>query len=280
MTAQSNQSITATTPDEATRAVLIRSRPAQAGAGTTTWVFCQRALLKLKHGPDQLFDAIGLPIILTLMFTYLLGGALAGSPTAYIQQLTPGILVMTLTFMTVTTGLNLSTDLAKGVSDRFRSMPIWQPGTIIGAMAGDIVRYLVASVVVIGLGLALGFRPAGGVVGVLLSFVVMIVFVYSLTWLWISLGLGLRAPEAMLNISMMILMPLSFLSNIFVNPDTMPGWLEAFVTVNPLTQVVTAVRGLMSDTVTGSQLLWVLVGCVLVTAVFAPLALRKYRTRQ
>jgi ABC-2 type transport system permease protein len=262
------------------QAVALSERPARPSALSTTLTFGWRALLKIKHVPEQLFDVLVTPIIFTLMFTYLFGGALAGSTTAYIQFLLPGILVQTIVIVTVYTGYTLNTDITKGVFDRFRSLPIWRPAPIVGALLGDTVRYSVASVMCIGLGLIIGFRPDGGVVGVLLGVALLLVFAFSLSWIFTILGLLLRTPNAVMGVSMMVLMPLTFASNIFVDPTTMPAALQRFVDVNPVTHLVTAVRGLMAGQPDGGEIVWVLVAAVVLTAVFGPITMRLYRTRR
>ena len=115
-------------------------------------------MLKIKHVPEQLFDVTAFPIMFTLIFTYLFGGALAGSTNEYLHYLLPGILVQTVVFITIYTGLGLNTDITKGVFDRFRSLPIWRPAALVGALLGDLARYTMASTMVIVLGLVLGFR--------------------------------------------------------------------------------------------------------------------------
>ena len=144
-------------------------RPKNANALSASLTFGWRALLKIKHVPEQLFDAVFNPIIFTLLFTYLLGGAIAGSTGAYLQYLIPGILVQTVLLITAYTAVNLNTDISKGVADRFRSLPIWRPAVIVGALLGDALRYTLASAIVLVLGLVLGFHPEGGVLGVLLT---------------------------------------------------------------------------------------------------------------
>jgi ABC-2 type transport system permease protein len=212
----------------------------------------------------------------TLMFTYLFGGALAGSTQEYIQFLLPGILVQTVIFITIYTGMGLNADISKGIFDRFRSLPLWRPAALVGALLGDVVRYAIASTIVILLGLVLGFRPAGGTVGVLLAVALLLAFAFALTWVWTALGLVLRTPESVMGVSMMVLFPLTFASNIFVDPATMPGWLQAFVDINPVSRLVTAARGLMGGTVTVGQLGWVLGACAVLVGVFGPLTMRLY----
>ncbi|MEU2202181.1 ABC transporter permease [Isoptericola sp. NPDC019482] len=268
--------ITTTTLREA---VALTERPARPSALAMTLTFGWRALLKIKHVPEQLFDVLVSPVIFTLMFTYLFGGALAGSTSAYIQFLLPGILVQTIVIVTVYTGYTLNTDITKGVFDRFRSLPIWRPAPIVGALLGDTVRYTIASVMTIGLGLILGFRPEGGVVGVVLGVLLLLVFAFSLSWIFTILGLLLRTPNAVMGVSMMVLMPLTFASNIFVDPSTMPAALQRFVEINPVTHLVTAVRGLMAGQPDGGEIVWVLVAAVVLTGVLGPVTMRLYRTR-
>ena len=261
------------------QAVALTEPPARPSALSMTLTFGWRALLKIKHVPEQLFDVLVSPVIFTLMFTYLFGGALAGSTSAYIQFLLPGILVQTIVIVTVYTGYTLNTDITKGVFDRFRSLPIWRPAPIVGALLGDTVRYSIASVMTIGLGLIIGFRPEGGVVGVVLGVLLLLVFAFSLSWIFTILGLLLRTPNAVMGVSMMVLMPLTFASNIFVDPSTMPAALQRFVDVNPVSHLVTAVRGLMAGTPDGGEIVWVLVASVVLTAVLGPITMRLYRTR-
>jgi ABC-2 type transport system permease protein len=260
-------------------ALSARPRPSRAGALSASLTFGWRALLKIKHVPEQLFDVTAFPIMFTLLFTYLFGGALAGSTGEYLHYLLPGILVQTVVFITIYTGFGLNTDITKGVFDRFRSLPIWRPAALVGALLGDAARYAMASTMVIVLGLVLGFRPDGGVLGVLLSVALLLVFSFALSWIWTALGLVLRTPNAVMGVSMMVLFPLTFASNIFVDPRTMPRWLEAIVGANPITHLATAVRGLMHGTVTAGQIGWVLLASVVLVAVFAPLTMYLYRNK-
>ena len=238
-----------------------------------------RALLKIKHVPEQLFDVTIFPIMMTLMFTYLFGGALAGSTKEYLQFFLPGILVQSIVFITMYTGVGLNVAHEKGVFDRFRSLPIWHPSAIVGPLLGDAVRYSIASTVIVVLGLILGFRPDGGVVGVVGGVVLLLVFAFSLSWIWTLFGLILRTEKSVMGVSMMLLFPLTFASNIFVSPTTMPGWLEAFVKVNPISWLVTSVRGLMHGNADGADIVKTLVASAVLVAIFAPLTMRAYRRK-
>jgi len=258
-------------------ALSARLRPQRPGALSASLTFAWRALLKIKHVPEQLIHVIGIPVIFTLMFTYLFGGALAGSTHQYLRFLLPGSLVMTVVMVTTYSGVTLNSDVTKGVFDRFRSLPIWRPAPIVGALLGDTGRYLLASTIVIALGLVMGYRPDGGVLGVLGAVALILGFAFGLSWVWTTLGLILRDPGAVNNVSLLVLFPLTLASNTFVDPRTMPGWLRAFVDVNPVSHLVTAARGLMAGTVTAGQVGWVLAAAAALTAVFAPLTMHRYR---
>ena len=252
------------------------ARPPRASAWAATTTLGWRAMLKIKHVPFQLFDVTAFPLMMTLMFTYLFGGALAGSVGAYVQYLIPGIVVQTIVFITVYTGVGLNGDISKGLFDRFRSVPIWQPAPIFGALLGDIFRYSLAATMVITIGVVMGFRPAAGIVGVVLAVALIIVFSISVSWMWIIVGMLVKSPESVMTSSFLLLFPLTMGSNIFVDPKTMPGWLQTVVAANPVTHLANASRGLMHGNLATSDVMWVLVASALITAVFAPIAMRMY----
>ncbi|MDQ2078378.1 ABC transporter permease [Marinimicrobium sp. ABcell2] len=262
------------------RTIAVRERPANPGAWSNTVAFGWRALLKIKYVPEQMFDVLVTPIMFTVMFTYLFGGALAGSTADYLQFLLPGILAQTVVFTSLYTGVTLNTDISKGVYDRFKSMPIWAPSPLVGAMLGDVLRYTGASIIVVLIGLVLGYRPEQGLVGVLLALVLLNVFGFGLGWVFTVLGLILRTPGAVMTISWLVLMPMTFVSNIYVDPATMPDFLQTLVAFNPVTHLVSALRGLMSGGVTLGQLGLSLLTPVILTAVFGPLAMRLYRRKR
>ena len=251
-------------------------RPPRPSALSASVTFGWRAMLKIKHVPEQLFDVTAFPLIMTLMFTYLFGGALAGSTKAYLQWLIPGIVVQTLVFLTVYTGMGLNTDVTKGLFDRFRALPIWQPSPIVGALLGDLVRYVLAGLVVLTVGFILGFRPAGGVLGVVAALGLVLLFTSAVSWPWIIIGMVMKTPESVMTMSMLLLFPLTFVSNIFVDPVTMPGWMQSVVAANPVTHLTNATRGLMHGNVQGNDIAWVLIAAAVVTAVCAPFAMRLY----
>jgi ABC-2 type transport system permease protein len=267
--------------DDSVRHVLATgTRPNRPSVLSTCFTFGWRALLKIKHVPQQLFDVTMFPILFTLLFTYLFGGALAGSPREYLQFFLPGIAVQTVVFITMYTGVALNTDVSKGIFDRFRSLPIWRPSVVVGAMLGDLVRYTIAATIVIGLGVALGFRPDGGVVGVLAALVLLLLFAVSVSWIWTIFGLKLRTPESVMQMSITVLFPLVFATNIFVEPKTMPGWLQSVVEYNPVSLIVTAVRGLMHGNATAGEVGAALLVCVVIFAIFAPITMWLYKNKE
>jgi ABC-2 type transport system permease protein len=267
-------SMDAIPPTKQSLALCPRPEPASALSAIITLAW--RAMLKIKHVPFQLFDVTVTPIMFTLLFTYMFGGALAGSPRAYIQFLLPGILVQTIIFITVYTGVGVNSDIQKGLFDRFRSLPMWQPAPILGALTGDLFRYSAASFLIIGLGVILGFRPGAGVFGVLLAFGLVLVFAFAISWIWIIIGMKVKTPESVMTTSFVFLMPLTFASNIFVGLETMPVWLQAIVRHNPVTHLTNASRGLMHGSAVVSDVLWVLVASAVILAISAPIAMRMY----
>jgi ABC-2 type transport system permease protein len=253
-----------------------RRRPGRPTPLAASLAFGWRATRKIKHVPMQLFDVTAFPIMFVLLYTYLFGGALAGSPREYLQDLLPGILVLTVSWITMYTGQALNTDISKGVFDRFRSLPIWRPAVLVGMLLADAARYTMAALVVIVVGVALGFRPDGGPLGVVLAVALLLVFSFSLSWVWTALGLHLPTPESVMQTSMTVLFPLTFASNVFVDPATMPGWVQALVNVNPVSHLATAARALMHGTGAGGDIAWVLAWSAGLVAVFAPLTMRLY----
>jgi daunorubicin/doxorubicin transport system permease protein len=264
--------------DEAALRKALASAPPPAGASaiSAAMTFGWRGMLKVKHVPEQLLDVTITPVMFVLMFTYIFGGAIAGSTGKYLDYILPGILVMSVLFTTVYSGVAINTDLTKGVVDRFRSLPIWRPAPLLGALLGDSVRYLVAGTVIIVLGVALGFRPEAGVAGVIASLALVVVFAFGLSWVFTTMGLLLRSPNAVMNAGFMSIFPLTFLSNVFVEPETLPGALEAFVNVNPVSVLATASRGLMDGNAAAGDIAIVLAVAAGLTAAFLPLTTRLY----
>jgi ABC-2 type transport system permease protein len=227
--------------------------------------------------PEQLFDLVMTPIMFTLLFTFVFGGALAGSPRDYLQLFLPGILVQTVVFNSVYSGMGLSTDMGKGLFDRFRSLPIWSLAPFAGLMVGDVLRHLIAGGIILTIGLILGYRPEAGILGVLASFAMLLTVGFGMGWIFIVLGLLIRTPMTVMTIGFSFLFPLVFASNIMVDPKTMPSWLRAFVEVNPVSLMTTALRGLMGGTATIEQIGLALIAPVAITILLAPVTIWLYR---
>ncbi|WP_432930355.1 ABC transporter permease [Microbispora sp. CA-135349] len=255
------------------------ARPPRPSALSASLTFGWRAMLKIKHVPEQLFDVTAFPIMMTLMFTYLFGGALAGSPTEYLQFLLPGIMVTSVVMITMYTGVEVNKDIEKGVFDRFRTLPIWRPSTMVGYLLGDAFRYTMAATVILVVGLVLGFRPQGGVAGVLAAIALLVAFSFAFSWIWTMFGLLLRSEKSVMGISMLVLFPLTFLSNVYVDPQTMPGWLQAFVGVNPISHLVSAARSLMAGSPDTGEITWVLACGAASIVVFGALTMRLYNRK-
>lgn len=255
------------------------ARPAAPTAFSNALVFGWRAVLKFRHVPEQLFDLVMTPIMFTLLFTFVFGGALAGSPAGYLQFFLPGILVQTVVFNSVYSGMGLSTDLGKGLFDRFRSLPIWPLAPFAGLMVGDMLRHLIAGAIILSIGLILGYRPEAGVAGVVAAFALLVAIGFGMGWVFIVLGLIIRTPTTVMTLGFTLLFPLVFASNIMVDPATMPDWLRAFVDVNPVSLMTTALRGLMGGGATLPQIALALVAPAALTALLAPATLWLYMRR-
>ncbi len=238
-----------------------------------------RATKKMRRNPEQFFDVLIQPLLFTAMFAYIFGGAISGDVASYLPLIIPGILAQTTLTACIATGIQLREDMDKGVFDRFKSLPIARIAPLAGPMIADVIRYTVATVLTFATGLAMGYRPGGGVLGVTAAALLTIACGWSMAWIFTWVGIKGRSAQAVQAMSMMIMFPLTFMSNAFVPADTLPGWLEAFVKVNPVSHVVTAVRDLANDGQLTAEVGWAALACVAVIAIFAPLSVRAYRTK-
>ncbi|GAB2824073.1 ABC transporter permease [Actinocorallia aurea] len=251
-----------------------RNSPVEAWSQTLSMAW--RATIKMRRNPEQFADVLIQPLLFTAMFAFIFGGAVSGSVSDYLPVLIPGILAQTSLTACMATGVQLREDMDKGVFDRFKSLPIARIAPLAGPMVADLIRYGVASVLTLATGIAIGYRPGGGVLGCVGGILLTVAAGWSMAWIFTWLGTIARTAQSVQGISMMILFPLTFLSNAFVPASTLPGWLEAFVKVNPVSHVVSAVRDLLNEGQVTAQVGWALVGCVVVVAIFAPLAVRSY----
>ncbi|WP_414672894.1 ABC transporter permease [Lacisediminihabitans sp.] len=235
-----------------------------------------RGLLKIKRTPEQLIDVTVQPILFTLMFTYLFGGAIAGNVQSYLPLLIPGILVQTVITGSVVTGVQLREDMDKGVFDRFKSLPIARIAPLAGALLADTVRYAIATTLTFVMGFVMGYRPDGGFGSVVLAGLLVVACSWAISWIFAFFGVIARSASSVQGISMVILFPLTFLSNAFVPVDSLPGWLQVFVNGNPISHLVSAVRDLANTGTVGMDAAISIIGAVVIVAVFAPLTVRAY----
>jgi oleandomycin transport system permease protein len=236
-----------------------------------------RSVRKLQHSPDQLLDVLLMPITFVVVFVFLFGKAVAGDWHAYLQFVLPGIAVQTLLFASMGTALALNADLRTGIFDRFRSLPIARSAPLTGHLLGDLVRYAVSLVLVFGFGAALGFRTHGGPLAVLAGSGLIMLFAFAVCWIAALVGLLARSPGSVQGLAFLLIFPLTFGSNVFVPTVDLPGWLQAWVKVNPVTQVSNAARGLLLDQPPGHAVTASLLWTAGILVVFAPLAVRAYR---
>ncbi|PZF57401.1 ABC transporter permease [Curtobacterium sp. MCSS17_008] len=241
-----------------------------------SFTMAYRGLVKIRRTPEQLFDVTLMPIVFTVMFTYIFGGAISGDVGSYLPVIIPGILVQTAITSSVVTGVQLREDMDKGVFDRFRSLPIARIAPLAGALLADTVRYAIATTITFVVGIVMGLRPAGGLGAVLLAALLVIVVAWAISWIFAYFGVIARTASSVSGIANLVLFPLTFLSNAFVPTDTLPSWLRWFTEVNPISHLITAVRDLVNHGVVGGDLWLSLLGAAVVVAVFAPLTVRAY----
>ncbi|MFJ8517225.1 MULTISPECIES: ABC transporter permease [Lysinibacillus] len=238
-----------------------------------------RGVLKIRRTPEQLFDVTLQPIIFTLMFTYIFGGAISGNVQNYLPVIIPGILVQTVITTSIVTGVQLREDMDKGVFDRFKSLPIARIAPLAGALLADTIRYTIATVLTFTMGYIMGYRPEGGLGYVVLAGLLVIVCAWAISWIFAFFGVIARTASSVQGISMLVLFPLTFLSNAFVPAETLPNFLQWFVKINPISHLVTAVRELTNSGAIGWDLSASLIGAAIVVIIFAPLTVRAYMRR-
>lgn len=256
------------------------SSPKSTSALKATRTFMWRTLQNTKNNLfGYIIEAVLSPVIMLLIFSYLFGGAIAGSTNAYIQFLLPGILILTVVPLTVYSGTTICLDITKGVYNRFRTMPFWQPASILGPLITDGIRYTIALLSALATGFLLGFRPEGGVLGTVLAILFIIFFAFSVSWIFSTIGVIAKRPETVSGSSMMLIYPLLFASNVLVDSATMPKWIQIIVNLNPISIVTTTVRGLMSGTATTAEIAGGIAVCMLFIVVFAPMTIYLYLSK-
>jgi ABC-2 type transport system permease protein len=256
-----------------------RTRPRNTLAETIsqTLSMAWRALKKMRRNPEQFFDVTLQPLLFTAMFAYIFGGAISGNVTNYLPLLIPGIVAQTVLTTCMASGVQLREDMDKGVFDRFKVLPIARIAPLAGPVVADVVRYLIAATLTFVTGIIIGYRPGGGVFGVLAAIALSIFIGWSMAWIFTWIGAIARNARSVQGISMLILFPLTFLSNAFVPVSTLPSALAEFVKINPVSLLVSATRDLANNGAVTSQVGWTLLAGLVVIAIFAPLSVRSYR---
>ncbi|GIH76569.1 ABC transporter permease [Planobispora longispora] len=244
-----------------------------------TMTLAWRSLVQIKHNPWELLDLSIQPIMFLLLFTYVFGGAISGSTGDYLQFALPGLLVQNALFYTLSTAIGLNTDITKGVFDRLRSLPIARTAPLSGRIIADTAKQVWAFALLVGFGMVLGFRVETSVVGLLGALALLVVVALAMSWMSVLIGLKASNPEKVQMIAFSTMMPLTFTSSALVPSQTFPGWLEAWSDINPVTHLADAIRGLLIGgdvaRATMISLLWAAGFAVL----FAPLAIRAFRSR-
>lgn len=253
-------------------------------AASDSWTMTRRTLAHWVRAPAPVVFNLLFPVLMLVMFGYLLGGQMqVPAGTSYFTFLVPGMLTLTVLFGIETTVLAVTTDASRGVTDRFRSMPMSGSAVVIGRSLADMLNSIVALAVVLGAGFAVGWRPRDATVGVLAGLGMLLVLRFALVWLGIYLGLLIKAPEGVVALQVLV-WPLAFLSNIFTAPSSMPAWLTAVAEWNPLSATTAAVRELFgnpgwtsSSWISDHAILMGLLWPAVLTAIFLPLSVRSYR---
>ncbi|MFE6690860.1 ABC transporter permease [Streptomyces sp. NPDC057743] len=242
----------------------------------------RRNLVQIKHDPETLFDALLMPVIFILLFVYVFGGAIAGKGNQheYVQYLVPGMMAMMGMNIAMAVGSGVNEDFRKGVMDRFRTMPIARSSVLIAKIVVEVGRMLLATAILLGMGFALGLEIRGSALEFVAAIALSTLFGAALMWIFILLGLSVKTPQAVQGLAMLVLMPLQFGSSIFAPTQSMPGWLEGFTKVNPLSNLADAARALINGHGAVAHPALITLGwAVAITAVTMPLAVRKFRTK-
>ncbi|MER7332619.1 MULTISPECIES: ABC transporter permease [unclassified Micromonospora] len=244
-----------------------------------TLTLAWRSLVQIKHNPMELLDLSIQPVMFVLLFTYVFGGAISGSPGDYLTFALPGIIVQNAFFATMTTGFGLNNDLTKGVFDRLRSLPIARWAPLAGRILADTVKQAWSVSLLVGVGMILGFRLGNGLLGLLGAFALLLAFSLAASWISVLVGVLVNEPEKVQIFGFMVIFPLTFTSNAFVPTETMPGWLQSWVEVNPVTILADALRGLLVGGPVATPVVQSLLWAALLAAIFAPLAVRGLKRR-
>jgi oleandomycin transport system permease protein len=242
-----------------------------------TFSLAWRTLVQIRHNPLELIDFSVQPVMFLLLFTYVFGGALGGSPKAYLLFALPGIIVQNSLFTTLNTATGLSTDL--GFFDRLRSLPIARFAPLSGRILADLAKQTWAVAMLLGVGYILGFRIGTNPLGVLAATGLVLVSTLAISWALVLVSMLAANPEKVQIFGFVVLFPITFTSDAFVRTASMPGWLQAWSKANPVSLISDAVRGLMVSGPAGRPVVESLLYAVAFTVVFAPLAVRAFKRR-
>ncbi len=246
---------------------------------TDTTVIAERNLLRLPRSPDLLLAFTVQPIMFVLLFAYVFGGAIVTPGYTYIEFLIPGIIVQNIAFGGFVTALGLAEDLNKGLIDRFRSLPMARPAVLAGRTLADVVTNLLGVIVLLVTGIVIGFRFDANVVEIVGGVALLLLFGYAFSWVFAFLGLLVKSPEAANSVGFIAVFPLTFISSAFVPVESMPAALEWFAEINPFTVVVDAMRALWIGAPAGNSVWGAVVWSLVIVAIFAPLAVNRYRSK-
>lgn len=266
-----------------TAAVLTAEQTVGARIGwwlSDAWAVTVRNLRRVQRQPDILMSVTLQPIMFIVLFRYVFGGAIAGSIEGgdYAQFLMPGIFLQSVVFGSIfTTGTGVADDMKRGIVDRFRSLPMSRSSVLLGRTLADIALNGLATFVMIVIGILVGFRFEGGITGAVLGIGMILLWSFAFSWAAAWLGLVIPSIEAVQSVGFMTIFPLTFASSAFAPADSMPGWLQAFVNNNPFTIAVDALRAWFNGTPVGNDGWVAFAWGVAITAVFATLAVSKYR---
>lgn len=235
-----------------------------------------RGLLKIRHTPEQLADVVIQPIIFTPMFGYIFGGAIAGGVEKYLPLIIPGILAQSILTGCVSIGVLLREDMDKGVFDRFKSLPIARIAPLAGALIADTIRYAIVCILTFIVGYIMGYRPESGFAGMLVASLFIILFAWCLSWIFAFFGVISRTASSVQGFSLIVMFPLTFLSNAFVPVNTLPDWLKWFANANPVSHLISAIRELLNQGTIGQDFWFSVLGALVILLIFAPLTVRAY----
>lgn len=250
------------------------------------WITTRRNLIKIKRVPDVLVFTTLQPIMFVLLFTYVYAGVIDIPGSTYTEFIMAGIFAQTVVFGSTYSGSAMAQDLKDGIIDRFRTLPMSSSAVLVGRTNGDLLINSISMVVMMTTGLIVGWRINSSPLEAIAAVALLLLFAYALSWVMAFIGMSVRSPEVINNVSFLVLFPLTFISNAFVPAETLPTPLRVFAELNPVSALVQAARELFGNTPASSTqsevwsqqhpVLTVLIGIVVTLAIFIPLAVRKF----